>query len=112
MGESKFGKRDSRGHWVPDARISYGPFFSWPPQAKVLFKWLFGYPGYFLPWNVLYAVLAILIWQFLTPSLDSFSANTSYWIAVILARNIILALLGVWWLAFVVVYMASAGHGV
>ena len=98
MGESKFGKRDSRGHWVPDARISYGPFFSWPPQAKVLFKWLFGYPGYFLPWNVLYAVLAILIWQFLTPSLDSFSANTSYWIAVILARNVILALLvyGVW----------------
>jgi len=39
------------------------------------------------------ALVCILIWQFLTPSLDSFSANTSYWIAVILARNIVLALL-------------------
>ena len=98
MDESKYGKRDNRGQWVPDARISYGPFFSWPPQAIALFKWLFGFPGYFLPWNVLYAVLAILIWQFLTPSLDNFSANTGYWIAVILARNIILALLvyGAW----------------
>ncbi len=93
MDESKYGKRDKRGHWAPDARISYGPFFSWPPQAKVLFKWLFGFPGYFLPWNVLYAVLAILIWQFLTPSLESFSASTGFWIGVILARNIVLAIL-------------------
>ena len=62
MDESKYGKYDNRGHWVPDARISYGPFFAWPPQAKALFKWFFGFPGYFLPWNVLYAVLAILIW--------------------------------------------------
>lgn len=98
MDDSKFGKEDSRGNWVPDARISYGPFFSWPPQAKILLKWLFGFPGYFLPWNVLYAVLAILIWQFLTPALEAFSANTGYWIGVILARNIVLALLvyGAW----------------
>jgi len=92
MDESKYGKRDNRGHWSPDARISYGPFFNWPPKPAALLRWLFGIPGYFLPWNVLYAVLAILIWQFLTPSLDSFSASTGYWIAVILSRNIMLAL--------------------
>ena len=104
MEESKYGKRDNRGNWVPDARISYGPFFSWPPQAIALFKWLFAFPGYFLPWNVLYALLAIFIWQFLTPSLDSFSANTSYWITMILGRNIVLALLvyGGWHLWFYV----------
>jgi sterol desaturase/sphingolipid hydroxylase (fatty acid hydroxylase superfamily) len=93
MDESEYGKRDNRGHWAPDARISYGPFFSWPPQLKALSKWLFGFPGYFLPWNVLYAVLAILIWQFLTPSLDSFSAAIGYWIVVILLRNFVLAVL-------------------
>lgn len=92
MDESKYGKTDTRGNWSPDARISYGPFFTWPPQVSALAKWLFGYPGYFLPWNVLYAVAAILIWQFLTPSLASFSVNMTYWIAVILLRNIVLAL--------------------
>ncbi|OED36138.1 desaturase [Chromatiales bacterium (ex Bugula neritina AB1)] len=104
MDDSQYGKEDTRGNWVPDARISYGPFFSWPPQAKALFKWFFGYPGYFLPWNALYAVLAILIWQFLTPSLESFTASTAYWIGVILARNVILALLvyGGWHLWFYV----------
>lgn len=93
MNESKFGKNDSRGNWSPDAKISYGPFFSWPPQLASIIKWLFGFPGYFLPWNVLYAVAAILIWQFLTPSLETFSANMSYWIAAILLRNIVLAVL-------------------
>ena len=93
MNESKFGKNDSRGNWSPDAKISYGPFFSWPPQLASIIKWMFGFPGYFLPWNVLYAVVAILIWQFLTPSLETFSANMSYWIAAILLRNIVLAVL-------------------
>ncbi len=98
MNKSKFGKEDSRGNWVPEARISYGPFFSWPPQVTAIVKWMFGFPGYFLPWNVLYAVAAILIWAFLTPSLQAFSANMTYWIAIILARNIVLALLvyGAW----------------
>ncbi len=89
---------------MPSARISYGPFFSWPPQATALREWLFGFPGYFLPWNVLYAVLAIVIWQFLTPSLTDFSADTGYWVGVILARNVVLALLvyGGWHLWFYV----------
>ena len=34
MGESNFGREDSRGDWSPDKPISYGPLFAWPPKPK------------------------------------------------------------------------------
>lgn len=98
MDDSAFGKEDSRGNWKPDAPVSYGPVFTWPPKARVLFKWFFGFPGYFLPWNVLYAVAAVLIWMFLTPSLETLKTFSISWIGLILLRNIVLAILvyGAW----------------
>ena len=69
---SSFGKEDARGFWAPKEPVSYGPAFDWPPHPRALLKWFFGFPGYLLPWNVLYAVAAILIWMFLTPSLETF----------------------------------------
>jgi sterol desaturase/sphingolipid hydroxylase (fatty acid hydroxylase superfamily) len=47
----------------------------------------------FPPWNLLYAGLALLIWQFLTPALAEFQQFSLYWAGVILARNLVLALL-------------------
>ena len=72
MEESKFGQEDSRGHWAPDRRISYGPAFAWPPRPKAFLKWFFGFPGYLLPWNIPYALLAVGIWLYLTPPLETF----------------------------------------
>jgi hypothetical protein len=71
MDDSLFGKEDARGHWAPTKPVSYGPAFDWPPDTRALLKWLFGFPGYLLPWNVPYSVAAILIWMFLTPSLET-----------------------------------------
>ena len=104
MDESAYGKENSRGFWEPAKPVSYGPAFNWPPQFSPLMKWLFGFPGYFLPWNVLYAVLALLIWKFLTPPLESFQTFSLYWASVILARNLVLAVLvfGAWHLWFYV----------
>ena len=98
MDDSAFGKDDARGFWTPKRPISYGPAFDWPPRPKALFKWCFGFPGYFLPWNVLYAVAAILIWQFLTPALDTMTTLSAGWVGFILLRNIGLAILvyGAW----------------
>ena len=98
MNDSQYGKEDSRGYWAPDKRVSYGPFFTWPPHLKALFKWMFGFPGYFLPWNVLYAVLAVLIWNYLTPSLHHFESFSVAWASLILLRNISLTILvyGAW----------------
>ncbi len=49
--------------------ISYGPAFDWPPDPKRLVKWLFGFPGYFLPWNVFYAGVALVLWAWFSPGL-------------------------------------------
>lgn len=98
MDETKFGTEDSRGYWAPDKPINYGPAFNWPPKPKALLKWFFGFPGYLLPWNVLYAVAAFGIWFFLTPGLENFQTLSIEWSAVILARNFVLAVLvyGAW----------------
>jgi sterol desaturase/sphingolipid hydroxylase (fatty acid hydroxylase superfamily) len=92
MDETAFGTDDGRGNWAPKSPISYGPAFAWPPRPRALLKWLFGFPGYFLPWNLLYAVAAVLIWMFLTPSLETMKEFSIGWAGLILLRNIGLAI--------------------
>jgi len=98
MDDSDFGTEDSRGYWRPSQRISYGPTFVWPPQPRAFLKWFFGLPGYLLPWNVFYAVFAIGIWVYLTPALERFETLTFGLASLILARNLMLAVLvyGAW----------------
>ena len=90
MDESQYGAEDSRGFWIPKKLISYGPVFTWPPDPKALFKFFFGYPGYFLPTNVLYALLAVLVWLFLTPSLEVMKTFSAGWVLAVLFRNLVL----------------------
>ena len=92
MDDSKFGTEDSRGYWAPKEPISYGPAFAWPPEPRKLLKWFFGFPGYFLPWNVLYALAAIAIWFYLTPPLETFETFSFSWAGLILLRNYVLAI--------------------
>ncbi len=98
MDESEFGREDSRGHWAPDRRISYGPAFAWPPRPKAFLKWVFGFPGYLLPWNIPYALLAVGIWLYLTPPLETFQTLSLSWAGLILLRNFVLAVIvyGTW----------------
>src|SRR5579871_4029692 len=93
MDDAAFGNEDTRGFWAPKKPVSYGPAFDWPPDPRALLRWLFGFPGYFLPWNVLYAVAAILIWTFLTPSLETLRTFSLGWVGLILLRNAGLAVL-------------------
>ena len=96
--ETDLGSRDKRGYWKPKKSISYGPFFEWPPKPKALFKWFFGFPGYLLPWNLLFALAAIIIWLYLTPPLEKMTTLNVDWIGFILLRNFILliAITGSW----------------
>lgn len=98
MDDSEYGSVDNRGYWRPNERISYGPTFVWPPQPKAFLKWFFAFPGYLLPWNVLYAVFAVVIWVYLTPALERFETLTFGLALLILGRNLGLALLvyGAW----------------
>jgi sterol desaturase/sphingolipid hydroxylase (fatty acid hydroxylase superfamily) len=87
-----------RGDWAPDHAIEYPPVFVWPPRPKVALRWFAGSPGYLLPFNALYAVVATLVWMFATPSVETMSTWGAGWVAFILVRNA--ALLVLWYSAF------------
>ncbi len=87
------GRRDRRGDWRPENLITPPPLFVWPPRPLAMAKWVFGFPGYLLPWNVLWALLATISWLFLTPDMATMRALAPGWIAIILARNVALTLL-------------------
>ncbi len=69
--DEHIGARDKSGQWQPLQLPKPAPVFSWPPRPKEAFKWLFGFPGYLWPWNMMYMVLAIGTWLYLQPELAS-----------------------------------------
>ena len=92
------GTRDKRGYWRPNNKLNYGPFLVWPFRPLVFLKWLFGYPGYIFPWNILYLILTIFVWMFLTPSVEVMKTYSLDWISLVFIRNVVLTILivGAW----------------
>ena len=90
------------GEWQPDELIPVSPLFSWPPRLGAIAKYFFSYPGYFLPWNLGYMLLAVLTWLFLTPELSRMKTFQFDWIALIYMRNLGLLFLiaGAWHFRF------------
>lgn len=89
MLDEKYGSRDKRGDWKPFKIWEYPPVFTWPPKPMKFTKWLFGYPGFILPWNAFYALVAIGVWNILPP-IETYRAFELGWIAYIWAINIAL----------------------
>ena len=85
-------KSEEDPQWEP-ALISTPPLFVWPPRPLLLFKYIFGYPGYFLPRNICYMGLALVTWFFLTPNLESMQTFNIEWMGIIYMRNLSLMLL-------------------
>ena len=92
------GHRDKRGYWRPNKKLNYGPFLVWPFRTLVFLKWLFGYPGFIFPWNFFYITLALFVWFFLTPSVETMKTLSIDWISLVFLRNIVLTILivGAW----------------
>ena len=99
------GKRNKRGDWQDDAPLQYAPVFKWPFQPLAVLKWLFGYPGYFLPWGLIYMAVPIITWLYFTPALEMMKSFSAGWIAYIFIRNLILIMLvaGVWHLRLYII---------
>jgi len=99
------GKRDKRGDWHDDAPLTYAPVFKWPFEPLSILKWLFGYPGYFLPWGLIYMAVPIIVWNYFTPALDTMKAFSFNWIAYIFIRNLIMiaAVAGAWHLRLYII---------
>ena len=98
MKTSFSGKRDKRGDWDPGIVIQYAPVLAWPLKPLAILKWLFGYPGFFLPWGIIYMAVPAITWLWFTPALDSMRTFQPVWIAYIVLRNLILLLvvIGAW----------------
>ncbi len=98
VNENQFGSRDKKGHWRPFSRVDYGPLFRWPSEPMQLFKWLFRWDGYIFPWNFIYALVAVLVWTYFTPPMETMKSFSIDWIAYIAIRNGVLMTL--WYGAF------------
>lgn len=93
MDDALYGTRDKRGDWKPNKLIEYPPVFIWPARPIRFMKWLFGYPGYILPWNLVYAFFAATLWFYLTPDMATMKTFSAGWVAYLLARNWLIVLL-------------------
>ncbi len=98
MDDSALGTRDKRGNWRPNRPNQYAPVFIWPPKPREILKFVLGYPGYFLPWNLLFAFIVLGIWIYLTPDMETMKTLSADWILFILIRNS--ALTALWYGAF------------
>jgi hypothetical protein len=83
------GKRNKRGDWAPFNRIELAPLFALPPRPLALLRWL---PHYFLPWNLLFAVSAIVFWRFIVPPVEMMKTLAVGWILWLLAVNCVAVL--------------------
>ncbi|WP_339639996.1 sterol desaturase family protein [Jannaschia helgolandensis] len=87
MDDTQIGERDRRGDWAPKARIAYPPVLTWPAKPVAALRWIFGWPGYFMPWNMLYFLVALVVWVYLSPPMQAMADLDPLWIAYLLARN-------------------------
>lgn len=93
MTEADWGRRDSRGEWQPDELPQPSPLFQWPWKPLAVLKHLFAPEGFFWPYNLLYALLAVVSWLYFTPSLARTARFEVGWIAEIYLRNAVVLVL-------------------
>jgi sterol desaturase/sphingolipid hydroxylase (fatty acid hydroxylase superfamily) len=89
MDDLAFGTRNKRGDWRPNKPIEYPAVFVWPVKPMAILRWV---PEYVSPYNLLYALLAVAVWLWLTPPLETMQTFGLGWILFILARNLALTL--------------------
>ena len=82
MDDLKFGTRDKRGNWTPDATLEIAPFWTG--------KW--GQMGHFLkdyvwPWNAFHMATALLYWAFVLPDIETMKTFGWGWALYLFAVN-------------------------
>lgn len=77
MDDLAFGTRDKRGNWKPGEALEIAPLFVFPPKPLAFLRWL---PGYFLPWNALFAASAVAYWHVVVPPPETMQTFAWGWI--------------------------------
>ena len=72
--------------------------FAWPPKPLEAFKYLFRFPGYLYPWNMIYFGIATFTWLYFQPALSRCVEFQADWILEMFVRNLVLLVLiyGAW----------------
>ncbi len=84
MDDSTLGTRNKRGDFTPAQPGATAPLFVWPPRPLELLKWL---PGYFLPYNLLFAASAVAWWYWFVPDVEVMKTLAPGWIARLFVAN-------------------------
>ena len=68
------------------------------PKPLAAFKYLFRFPGYLYPWQILYFGLATVTWLYFQPALSRCVTFQPDWILEMFVRNLVLLVLifGAW----------------
>ena len=72
--------------WAPSAYLDIAPLFALPPRPLAILKWL---PGYFLPWNLLFAASAVAYAMFVLPDVEVMKTLSWGWILRLFVVNCI-----------------------
>ena len=83
-------ERDHRGEWRSGRPVYLEPLLDTPTDIKRIAKWLFGVPGFFLPWFAVYMVIVTVSYLFFTPDMARMQTFSFGWMAEITIRNIVL----------------------
>ena len=86
MDDLAYGKRNKRGDWTPSATLTIAPVFVLPPKPLAFLKWL---PGYFLPWNFMFAASAVAYALFVLPDVEVMKTLAWGWILRLFIVNCI-----------------------
>ena len=93
MEDIDFGKRDKRGNWKPNYKVTPNPKYIVPFEPLKLLKHIVGWNGYIFPWAFIWASVAVIFWFFFTPPLEQMRNFELGWITYILVRNAIVVFL-------------------
>ena len=93
MNEKDFGYRDEKGFWIPNELLLPKPVLKDIFNLNKIFKNIFGFPGYLFPYNILWAVMALLIWFYFTPDIKTMKNFNVDWCLYIYARNAVIIFL-------------------
>src|SRR5262252_1914274 len=86
MDDLKYGTRNKRGDWSPSEPAATAPLFVFPPQPLKFLKWL---PGYFLPYNLLFALSAVAWWYWVLPDVEVMKTLAWGWVFRLFVVNCI-----------------------
>ena len=57
MEDIDFGKRDKRGNWKPDYKVTPNPKYIVPFEPIKLLKHIVGWNGYIFPWTFIFGLI-------------------------------------------------------